>query len=74
MCAMFGRTRNKPWTPEDTEKLRLHIEGGGSAATAAIKFKRTEHAVRTHARACGWRFPTIKQRRERMIGTESSQP
>ena len=71
---MFGRARNKPWNAEDTERLRLHIERGGSAATAAIKFKRTEQAVRTHARTCGWKFPTIKQRRERMAGSESSQP
>ena len=59
---MFGRPRNKPWSAEDTEKLRAHIERGGSAATAAVKFKRTEQAVRTYARACGWKFPTIKQR------------
>jgi hypothetical protein len=71
---MLGRPRNKPWSVEDTEKLRLHIERGGSAATAAIKFKRTEQAVRTYARTCGWRFPTIKERRERVAGSPCLPP
>ncbi len=53
------RRNNRVWSTDDTERLRLHIEGGGSAARAMVIFKRSEQAVREHARTFGWRFPTI---------------
>ena len=68
---MDKRRNNKVWSTEDTERLRLHIESGGSAARAMVIFKRSEQAVRAHASANGWRFPTIKQLRRRATGTEA---
>ena len=67
---MPGSARHRPWTAEESEQLRAYIERGGSAATAAIRFRRTEGAVRTHARTLGLRFPTIRQRRERLNGRD----
>jgi hypothetical protein len=52
----------------------MHIEQGGSAARAAVIFKRTEQAVRAHAGACGWRFPTIRELRKRATGSERYVP
>jgi hypothetical protein len=65
------RRNNRVWSADDTERLRLHIEGGGSAARAMVIFKRSEQAVREHARTFGWRFPTIKELRRRAAGTEA---
>jgi hypothetical protein len=65
---------HRAWTAVDTERLRSHIERGGSAARAAVKFKRTEHAVRAHASACGWKFPTIRELRRRATGSERYVP
>jgi hypothetical protein len=65
---------HRSWTNEDTERLRLHIERGGSAARAAVIFKRTEQAVRAHASACGLKFPTIRELRRRATGSERYVP
>lgn len=62
--------RHKIWTPEDTERLRLHIERGGSLARAAVVFKRTEASVRDHASKHGWKFPTILELRRRALGMQ----
>jgi hypothetical protein len=66
--AMTRRPNKRAWTEEDTERLRVHIERGGSAMRAAVMFKRSEQAVRTHAHACGWKFPTINELRRRAAG------
>lgn len=63
--------RHHPWVTEDTELLRAYIAQGGSAATAAIRFKRSESAIRAYANDLGLKFPTIKQRRARMMGSNS---
>jgi hypothetical protein len=65
---------HRPWTQEDTERLKQHIGRGGSAARAAVMFKRTEQAVRAHASACGWKFPTIRELRKRATGSERYVP
>ena len=64
----MGR-RHRSWTAEETEQLRAHIARGGSAARAAVIFKRTEGAMRAHANACGLKFPTINQLRRRALGS-----
>ena len=61
-------TQGKPWTAEDTERLRLHISQGGSVARAAVIFRRTAPSMRTCARQLGLSFPTISQLRERLMG------
>jgi hypothetical protein len=58
----------RPWTEEEDDRLRSHIERGGSAVRAAIMFKRSQQAVRSRARELGLRFPTIAQLRKRSLG------
>jgi hypothetical protein len=65
---------HRAWTADETKRLGLHIEGGGSAARAAVMFKRTEQAVRAHASANGWKFPTIRELRKRATGSERYVP
>jgi hypothetical protein len=70
VCVRIGmKSRNQSWTDEDTERLRRHIQAGGSASTAAVRFKRTEAAVRAQAKEMGLRFLTIRERRIRALGT-----
>ncbi len=67
----FG-PRHRSWSDEDTGRLRVHIERGGSAARAAVMFHRTQGAVRAHAATCGLKFPTISQLRRRAAGASST--
>jgi hypothetical protein len=60
---MSKRPNKSVWTEEDLQRLRLHIEAGGSLGRAAVKFKRTAQALRSKARELGWKFPTIRQLR-----------
>jgi hypothetical protein len=68
------RSNNRVWTAEDTERLRRHIEQGGSVARASVIFRRSEQAVRSHAGSNGWKFPTIRELRRRASGSERSVP
>jgi hypothetical protein len=65
---MALRPRHRSWTDEETGRLRSHIAGGGSAARAAVMFRRTQGAVRAHAATCGLKFPTISELRRRASG------
>jgi hypothetical protein len=65
---MALRPRHRSWTAEETGRLRMHIERGGSAARAAVMFHRTQGAVRAHAAACGLKFPTISELRRKAAG------
>jgi hypothetical protein len=65
---MAKRDKNRAWSEDETERLRLHIERGGSAARAAVMFKRSWAAVKAHAGIHGWKFPTIKELRKRAMG------
>jgi hypothetical protein len=67
---MHKRTNNRVWTDEDREVLRQHIAAGGSAFRAAVKFKRSEAAVRDQARQMGLKFPTIQELRRKAAGGE----
>jgi len=62
------KSRKLSWTPEENERLRAHVASGGSAARAAVMFKRTQPAVRSHATELGLRFPSIRELRVRMGG------
>jgi hypothetical protein len=64
------RSTNRIWTGEDTERLCRHIEQGGSVARASVIFRRSDQAVRSHAGANGWKFPTIRELRKRASGSE----
>jgi hypothetical protein len=70
---MARRPSKRVWTPEETERLRAHIEGGGSAMRASVIFRRSETAVRTYALSCGLRFPTINELRSRAAGKSSTE-
>lgn len=59
------------WTSEEMQQLREHIEKGGSLSRAVAKFKRTEEALRRQASGQGWKFPTIRQLRNKASGTQS---
>jgi hypothetical protein len=60
------------WSEDDVERLRGHIERGGSAARTAVMFKRTEAAVKAKALEIGLKFPTIRQLRHRVCGDLSA--
>jgi hypothetical protein len=60
---MTLKTRMRPWSAEDDERLRQHIAQGGSAARATGICKRTEQSVRARAAKLGLKFPTIQQLR-----------
>jgi hypothetical protein len=62
------------WSVQDIERLRQHIESGGSAVRAALMFKRTEAAVKAKALELGLKFPTIQQLRRRARGDEPPSP
>jgi hypothetical protein len=66
------RPTNRIWADEDIERLRLHIESGGSVGRAAVIFKRSATALRTEAGKHGWKFPTIRQLRARAVGSSES--
>jgi hypothetical protein len=65
---MALRPNRGVWSAEDIERLQQHIERGGSAARAAIMFKRTEKAVKAKALELGLKFLTIRQLRHRARG------
>jgi len=71
---MSFRPRHRSWTEQETERLRVHIARGGSAARAAVIFRRTQGAVRAHAATCGLKFPTISELRRRASGALSAAP
>ena len=53
----------KQWSAEEDERLRRYIEGGGSAARAAVAFRRTESALRARAAELGLKFPLVRELR-----------
>jgi len=55
--------RNRSWTSEEDERLRAHLTAGGSAARAAVMFRRSQPSIRSHARELGVRCPTIRELR-----------
>jgi hypothetical protein len=61
--------RKRSWSEEDIESLRRHIEGGGSIGRAAVRFRRSEPAVRHQAKLLGLKFLTIRQRRAKAMGS-----
>jgi hypothetical protein len=67
-AGMILRPNRGVWSAEDIERLRLHIERGGSATRAACMFKRTEAAVKAKALELGLKFLTINQLRRRARG------
>jgi hypothetical protein len=65
---MTLRPNRGVWSVEDIERLRQHIDRGGSAARATGMFKRTEAAVRAKALELGLKFPSINELRRRARG------
>ena len=71
---MALRPNRGVWSVEDIERLRQHIDRGGSAARAAAMFKRTEAAVRAKALELGLKFPSIQVLRRRARGDDPASP
>ena len=65
---MTLRPNKGVWSAEEIERLRRHIERGGSAARAAGMLKRTEAAVKAKARELGLKFLTVYELRRRGAG------
>lgn len=67
-------TRKKSrWTEEEIQELRAFIESGGSPTRGAVRFRRTEIALRTKANELGLAFQSIKERRLRALGVKSTE-
>jgi len=49
--------RKNMWTEDECNRLRAHIESGGSAARASVIFKRPITSLQTQARKLGIPFP-----------------
>jgi hypothetical protein len=47
---MARRPNKRVWSEEDAERLRQHIESGGSAMRASVIFKRSLQAVCCNSR------------------------
>lgn len=54
---MMRRPTKTSWTEDDIARLKAHVAAGGSAARAAIIFKRSIPAVKQTARREGCPFP-----------------
>jgi hypothetical protein len=67
---MAKRPLHRPWSLEDSERLRQHILRGGSLARATVKFARTQQALREQARTLGLKFVTIRELRKRAAGAQ----
>jgi hypothetical protein len=67
---MAKKPLRRSWTDEDNELLRQHILRGGSLARAAVKFDRSEQALRTQAKTLGLRFITVREVRQRITRAE----
>jgi hypothetical protein len=69
---MKRRTKTS-WTEDDLARLRAHVASGGSAARAAIIFKRSIGSVKRAARREGCPFPhEFSIRRKLRAITEAS--
>ena len=56
--------KNKPWTPEDGERLKALVASGASPARAAVIFNQTVAGIRQRARALGAPFPSLREKRK----------
>jgi hypothetical protein len=54
----MARIASRSWTPADILRLRELLDGGISAAAAAIALKKSIHSVRAKAKVLGHPFKT----------------
>ena len=52
--------KNRPWTPEEDDRLRALLEGGASKTLIAAKLNRTLPAIRGRASILRLSFTQIK--------------
>ena len=64
------RKLTRPWTDEDTERLRTLHSSGASALKAALALKRNRKNVMVRARMLGIPFLTSRERKERQAERE----
>jgi len=73
MLGFMKRSAKTSWTEEDLARLKAHVASGGSAARAAVIFRRTVLAVKQAARREGCPFPhDFSMRRKLRAMTEAS--
>ena len=58
--------RNRQWTDEDNERLKMLISGGVSAVRAAAIFNQSIASIRRRANMLGAPFPTIREQRRKL--------
>jgi hypothetical protein len=59
---MIGRLL---WNEEKLQRLRQHVESGGSPARASVIFRTSTSHVRQMAREAGCPFPTLRENQAR---------
>jgi GcrA cell cycle regulator len=66
---MASIRRNKPWTGNDSRRLKALVASGATAVRAAAAFNRSISNIRERARHLGTPFPTAKEVRKKYAGT-----
>jgi hypothetical protein len=61
------------WTEWDNERLKAFVEKGASVFRAAAALRRKSHSVREQARRLGTPFPSIRDLRRKLRGSDLPQ-
>ena len=65
------RSKNKLWTPEENERLKVLVASGVSVLRAAAAHKCSMDGVRAQARKLGTPFPTVREVKKRLAAAEA---
>jgi hypothetical protein len=65
------RSKNKLWTDQENQRLKVLIASGASALRAAAAHKCSIIGVRAQARKLGTPFPTVREVRKRLAAYET---
>jgi GcrA cell cycle regulator len=65
------RSKNKLWTPEENERLKVMVASGASALRAAAAHKCSMIGVRAQARKLGTPFPTVREVKKRLAAYDT---
>ena len=64
--------KNKPWTDDDSVRLKALVVSGVSVVRAAAIFDRSIYSIRNLARKLGTPFPTMGEARKKYADSPSS--
>ena len=65
------RSKNKLWTTEENERVKVLVESGASALRAAAAHKCSMIGVRAQARKLGTPFPTVREVKKRLAAYDT---